>query len=85
MPEISRFLGIVIGIFPRDHPPAHFHAVYGEYQNTVDIESGITHGDFPKRALKHVLEWLDLHKAELLEDWILVQDGRPAKKIAPLE
>jgi len=31
MPEISRFLGIVIGIFPREHPPAHFHAVYGEF------------------------------------------------------
>ena len=30
MPEISRFLGIVIAIFPRDHPPPHFHAVYGE-------------------------------------------------------
>ena len=22
MPEISRFFGIVIGIFPREHPPA---------------------------------------------------------------
>jgi hypothetical protein len=32
MPELSRFLGIVIGIFPREHPPPHFHAVYGEYQ-----------------------------------------------------
>jgi hypothetical protein len=31
MPELCRFLGIVIGVFPRDHTPAHFHAVYGEY------------------------------------------------------
>jgi hypothetical protein len=37
MPEIERFLGIVIGIFPREHLPAHFHAVYGEYTITVDI------------------------------------------------
>ena len=85
MPEISRFLGITIGIFPRDHPPAHFHAVYGEHQITVDIESGVVHGDFPKRALRLVLEWLDLHQDELLTDWNLVQDGRTPQKIAPLE
>ena len=85
MPEVSRFLGIVIGIFPREHPPAHFHAVYGEYQITIDIESGLVHGDFPKRALRLVFEWLDLHREELLDDWRLVQAGRPANRITPLE
>ena len=85
MPEIARFLGIVIGIFPRDHQPPHFHAVYGEYQITVEIRNGVVSGDFPKRALRLVLEWLDLHEAELLEDWDLVQAGRPANKIPPLE
>ena len=85
MPEISRFLGIVIGIFPREHPPPHFHAAYGDYQMTVEIRGGVVHGDFPKRALRHVLEWLDLHQQELLVDWELVQMGQPAKKIAPLE
>lgn len=85
MSEVCRFLGIVIGIYHREHPPPHFHAVYGEYQITVDIEAGIVHGDFPKRALRHVLEWLDLHKDELLEDWELAQARRPLKKIAPLE
>ncbi|MFB3041815.1 MAG: DUF4160 domain-containing protein [Candidatus Poribacteria bacterium] len=29
MPEISRFFGIVIAIYYRDHPPPHFHAKYG--------------------------------------------------------
>ena len=85
MPELSRFLGIVIGIFPRDHPPPHFHAVYGDYQITVDIRGGVVRGDFPKRALRHVLEWLDLHENELLEAWEQVQAGRSPNKIAPLE
>jgi len=85
MPEISRFLGIVIGIFPREHPPPHFHAVYAEHQITVDIETSVVHGDFPKRALKLVLEWVELHKNELMEDWRLAQAGRPPNKIAPLE
>ena len=85
MPEISRFLGIVIAMFYRDHVPPHFHAIYGDYEITVEIKSGIVRGDFPKRALRLVLEWLDLHKDELLEDWRLVEARRPLKKIAPLE
>ena len=85
MPEISRFLGIVIGIFSREHPPPHFHAVYGEYQITVEIKSGVVHGDFPKRALRHVLEWLELHEEELIEDWDRIQAGQPGKAIDPLE
>lgn len=75
----------MIGIFPREHPPAHIHAVYGEYHITVDIETGSVRGDFPKRALRLLFEWLDLHRQELLEDWDLVQAGRPALKIEPLE
>ncbi len=40
MPEISRFLGIVIGMFFNEHGPPHFHAVYVEHKITVEIESG---------------------------------------------
>jgi hypothetical protein len=85
MPEISRFLGIVIAMFYRDHAPAHFHAIYGDYQITVTIETGIVSGEFPKRALTHVLEWLELHKTELLQDWELAKDRKPLNKVNPLE
>lgn len=85
MPEISRFLGIVIAMFYRDHAPAHFHAYYGEFEITVEIEKGIVSGRFPKRALSHVLEWLELHKQELLEDWALAALREPLKSIDPLE
>lgn len=37
MPEISRFLGIVIAMFYNEHNPPHFHARYGEYK--VEIAS----------------------------------------------
>ena len=85
MPEISRFLGIVVAMFYRDHGPAHFHAFYGDYHVTVIIETNVVSGDFPKRALSHVLEWLDLHRAELLEDWELAKQRQPLKKVTPLE
>ena len=85
MPEISRFLGIIIAMFYRDHSPPHFHAIYGEYDITVEIESGIINGRFPKRALKLVFEWLELHKDELLENWRLAEEKRPLNNIQPLE
>jgi hypothetical protein len=85
MPEICRFLGIVIGMFYRDHAPPHFHAVYGEYEVTIEMETGIVAGRFPKRALGLVLEWQNLHKAELLENWERSRQGQPLKGIAPLE
>ncbi len=85
MPELCRFLGIVIGIFPRDHQPPHFHAVYGDYQITVDIRTGVVRGDFPKRALRLVLDWMELHQQELMDDWNAIQAGKPTNKIEPLE
>ena len=39
MPEVSRFYGIIIRIFFRDHQPPHFHAIYGEYEAVVEIET----------------------------------------------
>ena len=85
MPEISRFLGIVIAMFYKDHAPPHFHAMYGDYEITVEIESGVINGRFPKRALRHVIEWHEIHKDELIENWQFVEEKKPLKKIAPLE
>jgi hypothetical protein len=85
MPEISRFLGVVIAIFYRDHDPPHFHATYGGYEITVGIRDGVVEGRFPRRALGHVLEWLDLHRDELFENWERARARQPLEPIPPLE
>ncbi|MDQ3775075.1 MAG: DUF4160 domain-containing protein [Pseudomonadota bacterium] len=85
MPIVSRFLGIVISMYWNDHSPPHFHAKYGSYEIEVGIETGIVEGKFPRRALQHVLEWYEVHKQELLDDWLLCREGKPPKRIAPLE
>jgi hypothetical protein len=72
-------------MFWGDHPLPHFHARYGAYEVLVEIETGVVRGEFPKRALRAVLDWLDEHQAELLEDWQLAQLRKPLKSIAPLE
>ena len=85
MPEISRFLGIVIAMYYREHGPAHFHAIYGDFEVTVEIETGHVNGTLPKRAQSHVLEWLQLHRDELRAAWALARESRPLPKIEPLE
>ena len=85
MPEISRFLGIVISMYYDEHNPPHFHAKYEHYRISVEIETGVVKGKFPKRALRAVLEWYDLHKKELIKDWNLAADKKPLKPIKPLE
>lgn len=82
---IARFLGIVISMYHREHGVPHFHAAYGEYKISVEVASGIVHGTFPKRALRHVLEWNARHKAELSANWELARTGKPIQHIAPLE
>ena len=86
MPEISRFLGIVIAMFYNEHRPPHFHAKYGEHQIVVNIETGdVMEGYLPTRALGLVREWHNIHKGDLLENWRLVEGRKTLKKIAPLE
>jgi len=49
MPEVARFYGIIIKLFFGDHPPPHFHAVYGEYVGLFDIRSlEMFEGDLPR-------------------------------------
>ena len=85
MPELSRFLGIIIAMYYRDHGPAHFHAVYGEYEATIEVETRIVNGTLPRRALAHVQEWRLMHRGELLEAWLLARASKPLPRIEPLE
>ena len=86
MPEISRFLGIVIGMFYKDHNPPHFHAYYGDHEVAIGIQDGtVLWGSLPKLALAHVREWRQGHVAELLEDWDRARQHQPLKPIEPLE
>ncbi len=68
MPEISRFLGIVIAMYYNDHSPPHFHALYGSHEIKVFIEDGSVQGQFPRRALNHVMESYNLHRVQLAEN-----------------
>lgn len=83
MPEISRFYGIIIKMFfkPKEHEPAHIHALYNEYVGIFDIKTfEMIEGDLPIKAQQLVKEWLGLHYEELVEMWNTQKMG----KIQPL-
>ena len=85
MPTISRFYGIVIRMYFGDHVPPHLHAVYAEFEAVFDIRtSAIIEGKLPYRATGLVLEWIELHRTELMEDWELCVQNHIPKKIHPL-
>lgn len=70
MPVISRFFGIVIKMYPNDHLPPHFHAIYGEYVGVIDINTlDMIEGDLSNRALKLVKEWASKHQESLMNMW----------------
>jgi len=61
MPEVSRFLGIVIRFNYNDHLPPHFHAEYAEHQAQIAIGShALLRGHLPGRVLGLVQEWAEL-------------------------
>jgi len=85
MPRICSFYGVVIAMYYREHGVPHFHALYGEYQISIAIESlEELSGELPPRALRLVKRWAALHREELLKNWDLAEQGRVLESIDPL-
>jgi len=84
MPVLSRFYGIVVFMNYRDHDPPHVHARYGDHEVIVEIESGLVIGQFPRRALRLLTEWTEVHEAELAANWMRARAHRPLQPIEPL-
>ncbi|MGB3479224.1 MAG: DUF4160 domain-containing protein [bacterium] len=86
MPEISRFYGIIIYIFYREHQPPHFHAVYGDEEALIMIDSlAVLAGHLSPRAMGLVIEWATIHQEELRKVWQQAMDHQKLDKIKPLK
>lgn len=84
MPELSRFHGIVIGMYYNDHPPPHFHVRYGEARVVVDLLTlRVAKGRLPRRVERMVLTWADEHRDELWAAWELARRAEPLTQIDP--
>jgi hypothetical protein len=85
MPELSRFLGISILMYFDDHNPPHFHVRYNDDRAIISIsELKLLEGHLPARILGLVIEWAELHKEKLIQNWDLVKTTGKYFKIEPL-
>jgi hypothetical protein len=87
MPEISRFFGIIIYMYHKDHSPQHIHAKFGEFEAMFSIITGdLLNGNLPKSQTRLVQAWIELHSEELKNNWeLLQQENAEFFKIKPLE
>lgn len=88
MPVISMFYGILIRMYLLDnqhHNTPHIHARYAEYEASISILDGeILAGELPRKQLRIVQAWLELHIDELRVNWELAVNGQLPYKIDPL-
>jgi hypothetical protein len=86
MPTISWFYGIAVRMYARDHPPPHFHAIYGEHEAFVSITTGeVIEGELPKTAARLVKEWALARQSQLRENWARARAGEQPERIAGLD
>ena len=82
MPEITRFYGLIVRMFYKEHNPPHIHVVYGEKMGVLDIRTAtMTDGNLPPKALLLAKEWTGIYKEELLDMW----KDQKIRQLPPLE
>ena len=88
MPELSRFHGIIIRMYLEvgvPHHSQHFHAYYQNEVAVVGIQPvELIAGSLPRKQLRLVEAWAELHQDELQSAWDELQLGRLPTVIPPL-
>ncbi|HTR72658.1 MAG TPA: DUF4160 domain-containing protein [Solirubrobacteraceae bacterium] len=86
VPRLSRFYGITIWMYWDEvhHSLPHFHARYGEYKASFDLMGEVIVGKLPRRQLRLVQAWAEIHFDELRADWDLAVKEKPLNPIEPL-
>ena len=87
MPTISNVLWYYyLGMYNNgEHNPPHLSCTHIKDDNAVfNMEGELTDGDMPKKQMKLIAAWAELHKDELLANWELAISEQPLYKIAPL-
>ncbi|MDR1809735.1 MAG: DUF4160 domain-containing protein [Prevotella sp.] len=68
-----------------EHNPPHFHAKYNDFRAEILIETlTVKEGKLPPRILGLIIEWAEMHKEELMENWYSLASTGHYKMIKPL-
>lgn len=86
MPKIARFSNISICIYPNDHNPPHFHAIYDGKEALIQISPiVILKGNLPPAIERVVIKWARVHRIQLLEIWKYATEHKRLPKISSLQ
>ncbi len=86
MPAISMFYGIIIKMYNNnEHNPPHFHAEYQGYNATFTLRGELIEGRMPKKQVKIIAAWAEIHYDELLANWKFAINEEPLFSIDPLK
>lgn len=70
----------------KQHDVPHIHVRYQEFEVILSIPDGaVLDGTIPGKKMKLVHAWVELHRDELLADWVLALSGEQPFKIDPLK
>jgi hypothetical protein len=84
VPEICRFLGIIIRMHDAEHEAPRFHAHYSGRAARFDIATlRLIDGDLPARVCG-LVQMEEPARDELLDDWERARRHEPLRRIAPL-
>jgi hypothetical protein len=70
MPRIAEFEGVVVYIYFDEHVPPHFHAIYGDHEAVIAIDTcALVEGSLPRAKLKRAIAWARENQALLQAKW----------------
>lgn len=70
MPTVKIIDSIKIDVYSREHPPPHFHAIYAEYEEVIEINTLETYAGFlPKAQRTKVINWAKEKQEFLLHNF----------------
>jgi uncharacterized protein DUF4160 len=84
VPTISRFRGITISMYFKDHSPPHFHVWSAGREASVRIDPiEVLDGELDRKQFALIKRWAKLHRIELEENWKRARDRATLKPIEP--
>jgi len=88
MAVISMFYGIIVSMYyldTRQHHLPHIHVRYQEQEVVLSIADGETlGGELKANKLRLVQAWIEIHREDLMADWLLASQGQTVFTIDPL-
>jgi len=89
MAVISMFYGIIISMYyldKRQHHLPHIHVRYQEQEIVLSIVDGeVLGGELKTNKLRLAQAWIEIHREDLMADWLLASQGQTIFTIDPLK